>query len=174
MPGSHTAFNTALVQRPRVVGAPYKCSPCYKGHRVTFSRIIPVTPGTQGLFLHAALSQLHPPWLTKGQFLPSPAAHQDANTPRDLEQSAGTRRTPSTSKNHHGAGDPLTSFNLSHLRLNKDKHPPLPSLRGRGRHRSNAFLGLSCVFSLLRGCPSTCAFGNEIKLGYHTATMPDT
>lgn len=174
MPRSHTAFNTALVQHPCAVGAPYKCSPCYKGHWVTFSRIIPVTPGTQGLFLHAALSQLHQPWLTKGQFLPSPAAHQDANTPRDLEQSAGTRRTPSTSKNHHGAGDPLTSFNLSHLRLNKDEHPPLPSLRGRGRHRSNAFLGLSCVFSLLRGCPSTCAFVNEIKLGYHTATMPDT
>lgn len=95
---------------------------------MTFSRIIPVTPGTQGLFLHAALSQLHPPWLTKGQFLPSPAAHQDVNSPEDLEQSAGTRRTPSTSKNHHGAGQVsghllLTSFHLSHLRLDKDEHP---------------------------------------------------
>lgn len=99
--------------------------------------------------------------------------------PQEPRAECRTRRTPSTSKNHHGAGQvsshlPLTSFNLSHLRLNKDEHPPLPSSRGRGRHRSNAFLGLSCVFSLLRGCPSTCAFGNAIKLGYHTTTMPDT
>lgn len=154
MPVSHTAFNTALVQHPRAVGEPYKCSPCYKGHRVTFSHITSATPGAQGPFLRAALCQLQRPWLTKCRFLPSPAAHQDANTPQHLEQSAGTRRTLSVSKIHHGAGQvsdhlQLTSLHLPCLRLDEDEHPPLPSSRGRGRCRSNAFLSLSCVFSPL-------------------------